>query len=126
MKFSRWIIMNGRILSRENVIENLPEVRLDDKDFRKSVTYIKFQKNLLQTETNNKKPPVRNFQNEFNRLQNNLQLACIDFVHISAIFLNNNNNLLITHDYIQHNKFNKLLIKYKTKQDTEMLIFNFF
>lgn len=126
MKFSRWIIMNGRILSRENVIENLPEVRLDDKDFRKSVTYIKFQKNLLQTETNNKKPPVRNFQNEFNHLQNNLQLACIDFVHISAIFLNNNNNLLITHDYIQHNKFNKLLIKYKTKQDTEMLIFNFF
>ena len=97
MKFSRWIIMNGRILSRENVIENLPEVRLDDKDFRESVTYIKFQKNLLQTETNNKKPPVRNFQNEFNRLQNNLQLACIDFVNISAIFLNNNNNLLITH-----------------------------
>ena len=113
-------------MSRENVIENLPKVRLDDKDFRKSVTYIKFQKNLLQTETNNKKPPVRNFQNEFNHLQNNLQLACIDFVHISAIFLNNNNNLLITHDYIQHNKFNKLLIKYKTKQDTEMLIFNFF
>ena len=69
---------------------------------------------------------MRNFQNEFNRLQNNLQLACIDFVHISAIFLNSNNNLLITHDCIQHNKFNKLLIKYKTKQDTEMLVFNFF
>ena len=69
---------------------------------------------------------MRNFQNEFNRLQNNLQLACIDFVHISAIFLNNNNNLLIAHDCIQDNKFNKLLIKYKTKQDTEMLVFNSF
>ena len=66
-------------------------------------------------------------QNEFNRLRSDLQLRvnCIDFAHISAIFLNSNDNLLKTHDSIQQKKFNKLLIENKPKQDPEKVIFNF-
>ena len=67
-------------------------------------------------------------QNEFNRLRNELQikLNCIDFAHISSIFLSSNDNLLRTHDSIQQKKFNKLLIENKPKQDPEKVIFKFF
>ena len=53
------------------------------------------------------------------------RLNCIDFAHISAIFCGSNDNLLKTHDSIQQKKFNKLLIKNKSKQDSEKVIFNF-
>ena len=70
---------------------------------------------------------MRTLQNEFNRLRSDLQfrLNCIDFAHISAIFLSSNDNLLKTHDSIQQKKFNKLLIEIKPKQDPEKVIFNF-
>ena len=98
-----------------------------NKDLRNSVTYIKCQQNLLQTETNNKKSRLRTLQNEFSRLRNDLQfsLNCNDFAHISAIFLSSNDNLLKTHDSIQQKKFNKLLTECKPKQDAEKVIFNF-
>ena len=66
-------------------------------------------------------------QNEFNRLRNQLQfsLNCIDFAHISAIFLSSNDNLLKTHDSMQQKKFNKLLTECKPKLDPEKVIFNF-
>ena len=83
---------------RENVIPNFLQFRLTNKDLRNSVTYIKCQQNLLQTEIKNKKSHQRTLQNEFNRLGNDLQfsLNCIDFAHISAIFLSSNDNLLKT------------------------------
>ena len=70
---------------------------------------------------------IRTLQNEFNRLRSDLQFRvnCIDFAHISAIFLSSNDNLLKTHDSIQQKKFNKLLIENKPKQDPEKVIFNF-
>ena len=52
-------------------------------------------------------------------------LNCIDFVHISAIFLSSSDNLLKSHDSIQQKKFNKLLTECKPKQDAEKVIFNF-
>ena len=112
---------------RENVIPNFLKFRLANKDLRNSVTYIKCQQNLLQTEINNKKSRLRTLQNEFNRLRHDLQfsLNCIDFAHISAIFLSSNDNLLKSHDSIQQKKFNKLLTECKPKQDAEKVIFNF-
>ena len=70
---------------------------------------------------------MRTLQNEFNRLCNKLQfkLNCIDFAHISALFLSSNDNLLKIHDSIQQKKFNKLLIENGPKQDPEKVIFNF-
>ena len=101
--------------------------RLDNKDLRNSVTYRKCQLNLLQTEINNKKSRLRTLQNEFNRLRSDLQfsLNCIDFAHISAIFLSSNDNILKSHDSIQQKKFNKLLRECKPKQDPEKIVFNF-
>ena len=98
-----------------------------NKNLQNSVTYRKCQQNLLQTEINNKKSHLRTLQNEFNRLRSDLQfrLNCIDFAHISAIFLSSNDNLLKTHDSIQQKKFNKLLIENKPKQNPENIIFNF-
>ena len=83
---------------RENVIPNFLQFRLTNKDLRNSVTYIKCQQNLLQTEIKNKKSHQRTLQNEFNRLGNDLQfsLNCIDFAHISAIFVSSNDSLLKT------------------------------
>ena len=52
-------------------------------------------------------------------------MNCIDFAHISAIFLSSNDNLLKTHDSIQQKKFNKLLTECKPKQDPEKVSFNF-
>ena len=103
---------------RENVIPNFLKFLLANKDLRNSVTYIKCQQNILQTEINNKKLCLRTLQNEFNRLRNDLQfsLNCIDFAHIPAIFLSSNDNLLKTHDSIQQKKFNKLLTECKPKQ----------
>ena len=97
------------------------------KDHRNSVTYIKCQQNLFQTEINNKKSCLRTLQNEFNRLCNHLQfsLNCIGFTHISSILLSNNDNLLKSHDSIQQKNFNKLLTECKPKQDAEKLILNF-
>ena len=70
---------------------------------------------------------MRALQNEFNRLRSDLQfcLNCINFAHISAIFLSSNDNILKFHDSIQQKKFNKLLRECKPKQDPEKLIFNF-
>ena len=105
----------------ENVIPNFLKFRLANKDLRNSVTYRKCQLNLLQTEINNKKSRLRTLQNEFNRLRSDLQfsLNCIDFAHISAIFLSSNDNILKSHDSIQQKKFNKLLRECKPKQDPE-------
>ena len=66
-------------------------------------------------------------QNEFNRLRNDLQftLNCIDFAHISAIFLSSNDNFLKTHHSIQKKKFNQLLTECEPKQDPEKVILNF-
>ena len=52
-------------------------------------------------------------------------LNCIDFDHISAIFLSSNDNILKSHDSIQQKKFNKLLRECKPKQDPEKIVFNF-
>ena len=73
----------------ENIIPNFLKFRLAKKDLRNSVTYGKCQLNLLQIESNNKKSRLRTLQNEFNRLGSDLQfsLNCIDFAHISPIFL---------------------------------------
>ena len=62
-----------------------------------------------------------------NRLRSDLQfrLNCIDFAHISTIFLSSNDNLLKSHDSIQQKKFNKLLMENKPEQDPEKVIFNF-
>ena len=70
---------------------------------------------------------MRILRNEFNRLRNELQfrLSCIDFAHISAVFLSGNDNLLKTHDSIQQKQFNKLLIENTPKQDPKKVIFNF-
>ena len=85
------------------------------------------KRSLLQTEIDNRKSHLRTLQNEFNRLCNKLQfkLNCIDFAHISVLFLSSNDNLLKIHDSIQQKKFNKLLIENGPKQDPEKLIFNF-
>ena len=85
------------------------------------------KRSLLQTEIDNRKSHLRTLQNEFNRLCNKLQfkLNCIDFAHISALFLSSNDNLLKIHDSIQQKKFNKLLIENGPKQDPEKVIFNF-
>ena len=63
-------------------------------------------------------------QNEFNRLRNELQIKfnCINFAHISALFLGGNDNHLKTHDSIQKKRFNKLLIKNRPKQDPNKVI----
>ena len=112
---------------QENVIPNFLKFRLANEGLRNSVTYIKCQQNLLQTEIHNKKSRLRTLQNEFIRLRNDLQfsLNCIDFAHISAIFFISNDNLSKTHDSIQQKKFNKLLTECKPKQDAEKVIFNF-
>ena len=70
---------------------------------------------------NNKKSCLRNFHDECNRFRNDLQfsLNCIDFVHISAIFLSSSDNLLKSHDSIQQKKFNKLLRGYSQRTSTE-------
>ena len=94
-----------------------------NKNLRNSATYRKCQQNLLQTEINNKKSHLRTLQNEFNRGDLQFRLNCVDFVHISTIFLSSNDNLLKNHDFIQQKKFNKLLIESKPKQDS--LTFNF-
>ena len=52
-------------------------------------------------------------------------MNCIDFAHISAIFLSSNDNILKSHDSIQQKKFNKLLRECKPKQDPEKIVFNF-
>ena len=98
-----------------------------NKNLQNSVTYRKCQQDLLQTEINNNKSHLRTLQNEFNLLRSDLQfrLNCIDFAHISAIFLSSNDNLLKTRDSIQQKKFNKLLIENKPKQNPEKVIFNF-
>ena len=79
----------------ENIIPNFLKFRLANKNLQNSVTYKKCQRSLLQTEIDNKKSHLRTLQNEFNRLRNELQfkLNCIDFTHISAIFLGSNDNL---------------------------------
>ena len=112
---------------RENVIPNFLKFRLANKDLRNSVTYIKCQQNLLQTEINNKKSRFRTLHNEFNRLRNDLQfsLNCIDFAHHSLIFLSSNDNFSKAHGSIQWKKCNKLLTDCKSKQDTEKTISNF-
>ena len=96
---------------------------MSNKNLQNSATY----RNLLQTKGNNKKSHLRTFQNEFNRFRNDLQfrLNCINFAHISAIFLSSNDNPLKTHDSIQQKRFNKLLMENKLKQDPEKVIFNF-
>ena len=101
--------------------------RLTNKDLRNSVTYRKCQLNLLQTEINNKKSRLRTLQNEFNRLRSDLQfsLNCINFAHISTIFISSNDNILKSLDSIQQKKFNKLLRECKAKQDPENIVFNF-
>ena len=117
---------SGEIL-KTNFKTNVLKFRLANKNLRNSVTYIKYQQNLVQTEINNKKSRLRTLQNEFNRLRSDLQfsLNCIDFAHISVIFLSSNDNLLKTHDSIQHKKFNKLLTECKPKRDDEKVIFIF-
>ena len=111
----------------ENIIPNFLKFRLAKENLQNSVTYKKCQRSLLQTEIDNKKSHFRTLQNEFNRLCNELQfqLNCIDFAHISAIFLSSNDNILKTHDSIQQKRFNKLLIENRPKQDPEKVIFNF-
>ena len=103
------------------ISQDFLKFRLASKDLQNSVTYRKCQLNLLQTEINNKKSRLRTLQNEFNRLRSDLQfsLNCIDFAHISAIFLSSNDNILKSHDSIQQKKFNKLLRECKPKQDPE-------
>ena len=54
---------------------NFLQFLLANKDLRNSVTYIKCQQNLLQTEINNKKSHLRTLQHEFNRLPNDLQFS---------------------------------------------------
>ena len=76
---------------QENAIPNFLKFCLANKDPQISVTCIKCQQNLLQTEIKNKKSCLRTLQNQFNHLQFNLN--CIDFAHIPAIFLSNNDNL---------------------------------
>ena len=44
---------------RENAIPNFPKFRLTNKDLRNSVTYIKYQHNLLQIELSNNKLRLR-------------------------------------------------------------------
>ena len=85
----------------ENIIPNFLKFRLANKNLQNSVTYKKCQRSLLQTDIHNKKSHLRTLQNEVNRLRNELQfqLNCIDFAHISAIFLSSNDNLLKTHDF---------------------------
>ena len=85
----------------ENIIPNFLKFRLANKNLQNSVTDKKCQRSLLQTEIDNKKSHLRTLQNEFNRLRNELQfqLNCIDFAHISAIFLSSNDNLLKIHDF---------------------------
>ena len=99
----------------ENMVPNSLKFRLANKNLQNSVTYRKCQQNLLHTELNNKISHLRTLQNEFTRLRSDLQFRpnCIDFAHISAIFLSRNDNLLKTHDSIQQKKFNKLLIENK-------------
>ena len=97
----------------ENVIPNFLKFRLANKDLRNSITYRKCQLNLLQKKINNKKSRLKTLQN----LQ--FGLNCIDFAHISAIFLSSNDNILKSHDSIQQKKFNKLLRECTTKQDPE-------
>ena len=111
----------------ENIIPNFLKFRLANKILQNSVTYKKCRRSLLQTEIDNKKSHFRTLQNEFNRLRNELhfELNCIDFAHISAIFLSSNDNLLKTHDSIQQEKFSKLSIENRPKQDPEKVIFNF-
>ena len=79
----------------ENIIPNFLKFRLANKNLQNSVTNKKCQRSLLQTEIDNKKSHLRTLQNEFNRLRNKLQfkLNCIDFAHISAIFLSSNDLL---------------------------------
>ena len=111
----------------ENIIPNFLKFRLANKNLQNSVTYKKCQRSLLQTEIDNKKSHLRTLQNEFNGFCNELQfkLNCIDFAHISAIFLSSNNNLLKTYNSIQQKNFNKILIENRPKQDPEKEIFNF-
>ena len=112
---------------QESVIPNFLKFHLANKDLRNSITYIKCQQNLLQSEINNKESYLKPLQNDFNRLRNDLQfsLNCIDFARISAIFLSSNDNLLKNHDSIQQKKFNKLLTECKLKQGLEKVNFNF-
>ena len=79
----------------ENIIPNFLKFHLANENLQNSVTYKKCQRSLLQTEINNKRSHLRTLQNEFIRLRNELQfkLNCIDFTHISAIFLGSNDNL---------------------------------
>ena len=61
------------------------------------------QTSQMSSEITSSKSHLRTLQNEFIRLRSDLQfrLHCIDFAYISAIFLNNNDNLLKTHDSVQ-------------------------
>ena len=101
--------------------------RLANKNPKNSVACRKYQQSLLQTEINKEKSHLRTLQNEFNHLHSDLQcrLNCINFAHISAIFLSSNVSLLKTHDSIQQKKFNKLLMENKPKEDPKKIIFNF-
>ena len=100
---------------------------LANKNPKTSVAYRKYQQSLLQTEINKKKSHLRTLQNEFNHLHSDLQfrLNCINFAHISAIFLSSNVSLVKAHDSIQQKKFNNLLMENKPKKDPKKVIFNF-
>ena len=56
-----------------NVIPNFLKFLVANKDLRNSITYIKCQQSLLQTEINNNKSCLRTLWNEFNCLRNDLQ-----------------------------------------------------
>ena len=109
------------------ITPNFRKFCLADKNLQNSVTSRKCQQRFLQIEIDNKKSHLRTLQNEFNHFWIKLQfrLNCIDFAHISTIFLSSNDNHLKTHDSIQQKKFNKLIIENRPKQDPENVIFNF-
>ena len=121
------LISKLSLISKTNLLLLFVKMVNSSKNLHNSVTYRKCQQSLLQTEIDNKRSHLRTLQNEFNRLRIELQfkLNCIDFAHISAIFLSSNDNLLKTHDSIQQKKFNNLLIENRPKQDPEKVIFNF-
>ena len=56
---------------------------------------------------------------QFHSVKLQFSLNCINFLHISAIFLRSNDNILKFHDSIQQKKCNKLLRECKPEQDPE-------
>ena len=69
--------------------------------------------------------PILNVNTISTRVSNRIRWNCIEFAHISAIFLSSNDNLLKTHDSIQQERFNQLLTECKPKQDAGKLTFDF-